>query len=481
MLGIYGGGWFTGVAPGLQNRCGVALRVPGGFDSRTLPPFRIVMNEKLRNIPALHQLLSEPLVTEYGHDHVVYQARLLLSRVRTAVKNGQAVPDEEALAHTLESQLSAGIDPVLNGTGVVLHTNLGRAPWDKRAQKAAQEAMDYAAVEIDVRDGKRGRRGGAVEDRICALFGAEAALVVNNCAAAVLLGLRTFARGKKVLVSRGELVEIGGGYRVPEVLEESGAEMVEVGTTNRTHLKDYQSVLDALPPASGVVLKVHQSNFRQEGFVTRPAVHDLASLPAMLMVDMGSGNVDTQDDEPSVAELLKAGAPVVCFSGDKLLGGPQAGVMVGKREHIEKARRCPLYRALRPDKVTLAGIGATLDVWLRGEKPPLWEMIDCDLEALKEEVERWTSALSDKVQVSAQKVQGAVGGGSMPGKTWTSWALCIEGRPPEHIKARLLQQRPPVYGLIKDNAFYIDARTIVPLGNSQLLLDVLSEAFTAEN
>ena len=366
---------------------------------------------------------------------------------------------------------------MINGTGVVLHTNLGRAPWSSRAQQAAQNAMNYAAVEVDVRSGKRGRRGGPVEDRLCALFEAEAALVVNNCAAAVLLALRTFARGKKVIVSRGELVEIGGGYRVPEVLSESGAEMVEVGTTNRTHLRDYEQALANLAPNEGVVLKVHQSNFRQEGFVTRPKLAELAQLPGFLLVDLGSGNVHPFVEEPSVTDCLKAGAPVVCFSGDKLFGGPQAESWLVK-EHIERARKCPLYRALRPDKVTLAAIGATADSWLLGEKVPLWEMMELEEQALKTEVDRWVEELSGTLAVSAQKVSGAVGGGSLPGKTWDSWALRFDELPAQRVKEKLLACDPAIYGFIKEGAFHLDARTVVPLGQSERLLRALRATFS---
>ena len=298
-----------------------------------------------------------------------------LENARKTILAGGAEPSPGDLLAQLSERLENGVVPVINGTGVVLHTNLGRAPWAAQAQKDALAAMSYAAVEVDARTGKRGRRGGSVEDRLCALVGSQAALIVNNCAAAVLLALRTFARNRPVLISRGELVEIGGGYRVPEVLEESGARMLEVGTTNKTHLRDYEKALSSPEGKNGLVLKVHQSNFRQEGFVSRPDTKSLVALGVDVIVDLGSGSLDATVETPTIQTLVEDGAPIVCFSGDKLLGGPQAGIVVGHRETIEAMRACPLYRAIRPDKVTLAGLSGTLDSWLTDTQVPIWEMM----------------------------------------------------------------------------------------------------------
>jgi L-seryl-tRNA(Ser) seleniumtransferase len=434
------------------------------------------MQEKLRKIPALHHFLKDIWVAEFGHARVVFEARAYLNHLRSNVLNGAELPSVSQMDTALRQRLGGGIVPVINGTGVVLHTNLGRSPWSRTAQSAALGAMGYAAVEVDAASGKRGRRGGSVEDRLCALVDAPAALIVNNCAAAVLLALRTFAQNKSVVVSRGELVEIGGGYRVPEVLEESGAHLYEVGTTNRTHLHDYETAIEKIPKGSAVILKVHQSNFRQEGFVTQPDVKELVNLPAMLIVDLGSGAVHPRPDEPAISELLQQGAPVVCFSGDKLFGGPQAGIVVGHKDPIEAMRKSPLYRALRPDKVTLAGLSGTLDDWLCQRNLPVWEMVEHSADDLKTRVDTWVAALQELGDVSAVPVSGAVGGGSLPGVSWDSWALCIKGRPVNETKARLLACQPSIYGVIKDDSFLLDARTIVPFVENDDFVQMLRAA-----
>jgi L-seryl-tRNA(Ser) seleniumtransferase len=333
--------------------------------------------------------------------------------------------------------------------------------------------MGYCTVELDRGSGRRGHRGAEVEERLCALTGAEAALVVNNCAAAVLLVLRVLANGKRVLVSRAELVEIGGGFRVPAVLEESGAILTEVGTTNRTHLRDYQA---ALGPDVGAILRVHHSNFRQLGFVEEVALQELARLGPPLIVDAGSGALFDVGEEPLVPAQLAAGASLVCFSGDKLLGGPQAGIVVGNSELIARLRAQPLFRALRPDKITLAALEATLDDWLRGDPVPVRAMIETPIEMLRAAVEQWRRALPSQVQAEVVEVAGAIGGGSVPGRTWPSVALGIRSPDPEALRAALLEQTPIIVARIQHDTLLLDARTVVGVGQSAELLRGLLSA-----
>jgi L-seryl-tRNA(Ser) seleniumtransferase len=387
------------------------------------------------------------------------------------------VPTVEALRAALAVALERRLGPVVNATGVVLHTNLGRAPWSARAVAAAAEAAGYCAVELDPGTGRRGHRGAGAEERLCALTGAEAALVVNNGAAAVLLALSALAAGRAVVVSRGELVEIGGGFRIPDVLAFSGARLVEVGTTNRTHRRDYEAAVAAGDVA--LVLQVHHSNFRQIGFVARPTLAELAGLGVPLVVDVGSGALAPLADEPTVGEALAAGADLVCFSGDKLFGGPQAGVVVGRERAVAVLRRHPLLRALRPDKVTLAALEATADDWLTGAPPPARRMIDADAAALRAAVEGWRAALPAGVEARVVAVEGEVGGGSVPGRTWPSWALAIRRPAPEPLRAALLAASPPVVARVRDDELLLDARTVVPLGQSDALLASLLAALLA--
>lgn len=437
---------------------------------------RISEGDARRGLPAIDRLVTDELVERYGRARVVLAARRLVAEVRGAVAEGAAVPAVEVLRGRLERRLARRLGPVINATGVVLHTNLGRAPWSEGAIAAAAGAAGYCAVELDPASGRRGRRGAGAEERLCALTGAEDALIVNNCAAAVLLALSALAAGRGVAVSRGELVEIGGGFRIPEVLGLSGARLVEVGTTNRTHLRDYREAIEDPGRDVAAVLRVHHSNFRQIGFVSRPSMAELAGLGVPLVVDLGSGALAPVADEPSVPEALEAGADVVCLSGDKLLGGPQAGVVLGRRSALAALRKHPLFRAVRPDKVTLAALEATADDWLTGRPPPVRRMIDADPEALRAAVEAWRRALPRGVEARGVEVEGAVGGGSLPGRTWPSWALAITRPDPERLRAALLAGEPPVVGRIAGGALLLDARTIVPLGQGDALVAALRDA-----
>ncbi|MBN1812589.1 MAG: L-seryl-tRNA(Sec) selenium transferase, partial [Anaerolineae bacterium] len=355
--------------------------------------------EKLRQLPSVDKLLGEDatqrLVAAYGHDQTVDALRATLDAVRDEVRAGADVPDVAALAAQADALLQARLAPtlrrVINATGVIIHTNLGRAPLSANAQAAMEAvARGYSTLEYDLQAGQRGHRTLHAEQLLCELTGAESALAVNNNAGAVLLALAGLAQGRGVIVSRGQLVEIGGGFRVPDVMAQSGARLIEVGTTNRTHLRDYEQALDEdrSPEAPiALILRAHHSNFRIVGFTTEPTLAELIALGAEhglpVMDDLGSGALlDTAAyglaHEPTVQESVSADAAVVCFSGDKLLGGPQAGIIVGKAKFVEPLKSHPLTRALRVDKLCLAALQATLLHYVKGEateQVPVWRMI----------------------------------------------------------------------------------------------------------
>jgi L-seryl-tRNA(Ser) seleniumtransferase len=423
-------------------------------------------------LPSVDQLTTPELVAQFGHARVVRCARRIIEGARAAAVEGQT-PVLEDLQLSLENELDDRLTPVINATGILLHTNLGRAPWGDSAIEAAQRAMGYTPVELELESGRRGHRGAGVEDRICALTGAESALVVNNCAAAVLLMLTALAKGRGVLVSRGELVEIGGGFRIPDVMAQSGARLVEVGATNRTHLKDFTEKLDS--DIAGV-LRVHHSNFRQIGFVSSPSLEELASLNVPLLVDLGSGQLDPADGEPCARAAVAADAAAVCISGDKLLGGPQAGIVFGQTEYIEIMRRHALYRALRPDKVILAALEGTLDDWLRGISVPLRAMREAPMEVLESTVRSWQAAIESMASCRVVEVEGAVGGGSLPGRNWPSWALAIDHPRPDALHHALRSGTPTVLARIEKDAVLLDARTVTPLGRDEELVAALIQA-----
>jgi L-seryl-tRNA(Ser) seleniumtransferase len=352
---------------------------------------------------------------------------------------------------------------------VVLHTGLGRAPLPERAAKAAlRAAVTYTDLEVDRLTGKRGKRSTRAETLLTALTGAGAALVVNNGAAGLLLAFAALARRKEVLVSRGELIEIGGEFRIPDILAASGATLVEVGTTNRTRLTDYRA---ALGPKTAVVLKVHPSNYRVVGFTAAPAAASLGALARKAGVpfvfDLGSGLLErypgVPEDEPSAAEALRDGADLVVFSGDKLLGGPQAGIVLGRADLIERLRRHPIARAVRVDKVQVAALEAVLALYARGEQDalPVWRMLREPAESVKQRAERLAEALDGELEgahVVASKA--AVGGGSMPGYAVPSWAVELRVPDPVAFAARLRTGRPSVFCRTGDRGVLFDLRTV---------------------
>jgi len=448
------------------------------------------MTNRLRQIPSVDRLLGEPALQErvpfYGRRLVVVAVRETLAAVREEIRAGAEVPPREALvaravAH-LENRLAPLLRPVINATGVIIHTNLGRSPLSAAARAAVSAAAHgYSNLEYDLPEGRRGHRTDHVERLLCELTGAEAALVVNNNAGAVLLALVGLAQGRGVLISRGQLVEIGGGFRIPDVMARSGARLIEVGTTNRTHRADYERALQQEPDVA-LILRAHHSNFRIVGFTAEVGIAELVDLGAAygvpVMDDLGSGALlDTSAfglaHEPTVQESVEAGAAVVCFSGDKLLGGPQAGIVVGKAEFVDPLKRHPLARALRVDKLCLAALQATLLHYLRGEATqeiPVWRMIAAPVAEIDRRAKRWRRRLR-RVGIEATVVDGrsTVGGGSLPGETLSTRLLALPVADPDGVAAALRAAAPPVVARIEDDRLLLDPRTVLPEEEEPLL------------
>jgi L-seryl-tRNA(Ser) seleniumtransferase len=455
--------------------------------------------EKLRQLPSVDKLLGEDatqqLVAVYGHDQTVDALRATLDAVRDEIRAGADVPDVTALATRADIFLQARLAPtlrrVINATGVIIHTNLGRAPLSADAQAAMEAvARGYSTLEYDLQAGKRGHRTVHAEQLLCDLTGAESALVVNNNAGAVMLALTGLAQGRGVVISRGQLVEIGGGFRVPDVMAQSGARLIEVGTTNRTHLRDYAAAIEANEDAS-LILRAHHSNFRIVGFTTEPTLTELVALGAErglpVVDDLGSGALlDTATygltHEPTVQESVSAGAAVVCFSGDKLLGGPQAGIIVGQVKFVESLKSHPLTRALRADKLCLAALQATLLHYLKGEaaeQVPIWRMIATPLEEIERQAQRWRRSLQ-KAGVEAEIVDGesTVGGGSLPGETLPTKLIALAVAHPDQPTTALRTADPPVIARIEEDRLVLDPRT-VPAEEEKDLLEAIKQLATA--
>jgi L-seryl-tRNA(Ser) seleniumtransferase len=439
------------------------------------------IQEELRKLPSVDRLLKEEsvaaLAERWGHELTVNAARETLEEVREAIREGQSCPPLEALARMAGERLAAHLRPTLrpsiNATGVIVHTNLGRAPLSAEARAAMDAvAVGYSNLEYDLEAGGRGSRYVHAEEILCRLTGAEAALVVNNNAAAVLLILMTFARGQEVIISRGQLVEIGGGFRIPDVMRQSGATLVEVGTTNRTYARDYEV---AITEHTAALMRVHRSNFRLMGFVHEPALAEMVELAGarglLLFDDLGSGTLlDTMPyglaHEPTIQESVAAGASLVSCSGDKLLGGPQAGIILGRAELIARLKKFPLTRALRVDKTTLAGLQATLRHYLLGEateKVPVWRMISQGEAELRERAGAWVGVLRGLgVPAAAVPGRSTVGGGSLPGETLPTHLVALDVPSPDAVAARLRAGEPPVVSRIEDDRLVLDPRTVLP-------------------
>ncbi len=449
------------------------------------------LQTEFRKLPALDALLQAPAIqlldAEYGRANVTDALRALLDEQRTAIARGAHAPDEELwpqlVQERLEQMARPSLLPVINATGVIVHTNLGRAPLSAAAREAVQAtSLAYSNLEYRLENGQRGSRHDHARERLCQLTGAEDALVVNNNAGAVYLTLAGLCQGYEVVVSRGQLVEIGGGFRIPDVLRQSGATLVEVGTTNRTHPRDYA---DAIHEQTAALMRIHSSNFSKIGFVTEPSLEEMANIahsssargdePALLIDDLGSGTLlDTAEfglaPEPMIQSSLAAGADIVTFSGDKLLGGPQAGLILGRASLIERLRRHPMARALRVDKMTLAALDATLRIYQQGralEQIPVWQMISATKGEMEVRADRWKSALTNtsgiaNSLVSVVEGESAVGGGSLPGETLPSRLLAIESANVNELSAKLRNCATPIVGRIQHDQLLLDPRTVLP-------------------
>ncbi len=446
--------------------------------------------ETLRQLPSVHEVLEQAqardLIRQHGRPLVLFAVQRALERER---EQGAASPPLARWA-SIEAEIrqlrAPPLRPVINATGVILHTNLGRAPLASSAASAAAAiATCYSNLELDLQTGKRGTRHDLVAGALCHLTGAEAAAVVNNCAAATLLMLTALTRGREVVVSRGELVEIGGAFRMPDIMRLSGARMVEVGTTNRTRLEDYEQ---AIGPRTAALLKVHASNFRVVGFTESADLSALATLAhrrgVLLLHDLGSGALQDTSAlglaaEPQISESLQAGVDLVVCSGDKLLGGPQAGLLLGKSPLVARALKHPLARAVRVDKMTLAALAATLDLYLSQALPqvPVWEMLRTPLETLAARAARWVRDLAAAgVPSEVRPGTSTVGGGSLPGETLpTSLVALLVTRPrASHLVDRLRAQDPPVIARIQDGRVVLDPRTVFPHEEENLVRAVVA-------
>jgi L-seryl-tRNA(Ser) seleniumtransferase len=438
----------------------------------------------LRALPAVDTLLSQaaagPLIARYGRPAVVDALRATLDALRVRIRAGEPVRIEDAdilqeAGVALARAFRPSLLPVINATGVIIHTNLGRAPLSTAAQAAVMAAAaQYSTLEFDLDSGKRGSRLVHAGELLRAITGAEAALVVNNNAAALVLLLSALAQGREVIISRGQLVEIGGGFRVPDVMAQSGAKLVEVGTTNRTRAADYEH---ALTEQTALILRAHASNFKIIGFTESAELAELAAIAhrhnRLLVDDLGSGALlDTAafglDHEPTVQESLAAGADLVTFSGDKLLGGPQAGILVGKKALIDQLKRHPLARAIRADKLCLAALSATLEHYRKGEaleQIPVWRMIARPLADLQRTAEGWAAAVGGAVIAG----ESAVGGGSLPGATLPTALLALTVPQPDAFLAQLRAADPPVIARIAGDQVLFDPRTVLPGQEAALL------------
>ncbi len=474
------------------------------MDQRSKKTVSAEQAELLRQIPSVDELLAQPrlaaLSKRVDRNLVVEVARAVLADLRariaedsnwTAISlDGASV--EELISFQVEKILSRSLQPVINATGVILHTNLGRAPLPETVvDEFRRSATQYSNLEYDLEAGARGKRDVHTAELLTRLTGAEAAIVVNNCAAAVLVTLAALARGGEVIVSRGELIEIGDGFRIPEIMEQSGAILREVGTTNRTHLADYEN---AINEKTRLLLRVHPSNFKVTGFTDKPALEELVALSQRsglpLVEDLGSGClVDLSEygvSEPTVRQSIDAGVSVVMFSGDKLLGGPQAGIIAGKKEVIARVRRYPLFRALRVDKLTIAALEATLGAYLRAawDEIPAMRMIRATPQELQRRAENFIRELRpelplDEVEIDITDGSSLAGGGSTPSQTLPTKIIRIASARYSATKLEQRLRRAPagvsVIARVEDDRLILDLRTVFP-NQEPLLIKTLAAA-----
>jgi L-seryl-tRNA(Ser) seleniumtransferase len=439
---------------------------------------------EFRLLPSVDELLESPtgqkLTRLYTRAPVLRALRLSLNQAREVIRHGAPCPSAETLLATattlLEQEQRPHLQPVINATGVIINTNLGRAPLSQQALEAVRQvAGGYSNLEYELEEGHRGSRHAHVVALLRELTGAEDALVANNNAAAVLLALSTLATGQEVIISRGQLVEIGGGFRVPDVMRQSGCRLVEVGTTNRTRLADYEN---ALSEQTALLLAVHPSNFQITGFTESTPLSALAELAhrhnLLVIEDQGSGCLLSTEQyhlthEPRPQESLAAGADLICFSGDKLLGGPQAGILLGRAEIIQRIARHPLMRAVRIDKMTLAALEATLRHYQRGEATthiPIWRMIAMSETHIAQRADNWAAQLhAQSIPTHTQRGVSTIGGGSLPGETLPTILLALEATdlaiPLAELTRRLRLRPQPIIARIQHNALLLDPRTVL--------------------
>tara|TARA_Y100000590_G_scaffold396873_1_gene477943 strand:- start:12060 stop:13418 length:1359 start_codon:yes stop_codon:yes gene_type:complete len=452
------------------------------------------MND-FRKIPSVDRILSEPsikaLLDSYSHDSVVKLVQQNVENLRKDIKLGKQIISFKQLINNIEISMSQNWliqpSPVINASGVILHTNLGRSPLSNESIEAiVNSAGAYTDLEYEPKTGKRGNRQRHVQNLIKHITGSESALVVNNNAAAALLSLTVIAKGKEVIVSKGESVEIGGNFRIPDLLNQSGAELIEVGTTNRTYLFDYEKSINE---NTGAILIVHPSNFKKIGFTHSPSVKELVELGhdhnIPILNDLGSGTfIDTTvfglNSEPTVQASIKYGADLTFFSGDKLLGGPQSGIILGSQVLIDELSRHPLARALRIDKLNLTALHSTLMHYISDEhlsQIPIWSMISADLTDIKKRATSWINNTQIKGQVI--KSNSTIGGGSLPGEVLNTYVLAIE---PEtstanKISAELRSYKTPIIARIESEQVLLDARTVLPTQDN-IIIQALKEITT---
>ncbi len=466
------------------------------------------MNSLYQQLPQVGEFLSsaggQELLRRHPRSIVLDAVREAIAELRHEISCGSMT--EAVLALEMEGlvqRVTAGLSvrehrtlqPVINATGVILQTNLGRAPLSEAAiQSIADVARGYCNLEFDLGSGERGRRGARAEELLVKIAGCDpaesAGLIVNNCAAATFLALNSLAEGGEVIVSRGELVEIGGGFRVPDILRKSGARLVEVGTTNRTRIQDYA---DAVTAETRLILRVHRSNFEITGFTEQPELRELVRLGAdagvPVMVDQGTGCVLPLDEyglgqQSSFRDAVKSGAALVCASGDKLLGGPQSGIVVGQQSMVRKLRTNPLYRALRVDKLTIAALEATLLAYLSGQTDsiPVAKMLSMDAGTIRTRCERWAAALNTgQARASVIPSESVVGGGTTPGATLPSFAVMLQhaSRNADSLAALLRDLHPPVIGRIHEGGVLLDLRTVDPAAD-EATIEILRAALQAK-
>jgi len=428
------------------------------------------------SIPSVDSILQDPVVVHlievYSRNITVSAIRRMQSDLRNTLIDGKPLPNHneiiDSISATIQNWIKPTLIPVINATGVLLHTNLGRSPLSLPTLDAImQTSKGYSTLEFDLISGKRGSRLIHAEQQFRQLTGAEAAVVVNNNAGAVLLSLAALASRRKVIISRTQLVEIGGGFRIPDVMRQSGAKLLEIGTTNRTHLKDYENAMDEKPV---MVLIAHHSNFRLQGFSTEPSLEEICSfahahnLP--VLHDLGSGAmIDTEKfglaHETTIFDSLNAGCDLICFSGDKLLGGPQAGIIIGKKAFLDKIRRHPFARALRADKMCLTALSATLAHYQKDEVEkhiPIYKMLSRKSDEIKMQALTWIEELGMGVLMPGKSTTG---GGSLPEESLDSWLVALSFSKPDKFLSLLRKQNPPIIARIQNNQVVFDPRTVI--------------------